>query len=103
MSRLTKAKIARYLELEEQAKALRRQASDLMTMQRELRDELMSHVKEHGGDGRTLAACGYILAILDEPNSVPWQKEFVKRHGEQLAEQLREEAGTKEVLNVQKV
>jgi len=86
--RLTKAELARYHELIEQQKQLRRQAADLNAEIEPLVKQFSEHVRANGGKSRMVQACGYLLRLVAKPGSPAWKKEFIRVAGQPAAEEL---------------
>lgn len=97
----SRLELERYFELEEQRKALQRQAKDLEKLQADLEGKFTAYVLAAGGPERALMRCGYRLAIDTKPGSVSWVKEFLAVAGPERAEELRRAAPPKDVLVIE--
>lgn len=100
-ARLTRAEINEYRRLHEEAKSLRRQASDLLKQAEPLQDRFLAYVRANGGKERFVRTCGFVLSILLKRAAVQWKPEYIRVAGPEAAEELVQKAEQREELSVE--
>lgn len=99
--RLTKVDLARYHELIEEQKQLRRRATDLNAEIEPLVEKFTEHVRANGGKNKLVQVCGYLLRLVSKPGTPAWKKEFVRLAGQPAAEELIGQQPMREELKVE--
>jgi hypothetical protein len=98
---LKREDLERYYELDAERLALQRRVTNLKTLQEELEEKFIEHVRFHGGKERTVVKCGYRLVILMKRESVQWKEHLLKLVGLQRIEQIVEEQPEREKLKIE--
>ncbi len=78
MSRVMKAELELYYQLDEERKSLNRQAKDKSKLMAELEAKFTKDVLANGGPEKTVMRCGYRLSLKVKSKAVEWAKEFLR-------------------------
>lgn len=102
MAQLAKSDIEQFLDLDEQRKALNRQADSLKRQVDLLGEKITQHIVDEGGKAHRLVYRGFLLAIDLAKGTVRWKDEFIRLAGSEEADKLAAAAPPREVLVVQR-
>src|SRR5690606_34982021 len=98
----TAEEIQEYLELEEQRKALAREADAIAKQTSETRERILAFVKEKAGKrkSKSITHEGFLLAIVNGKRNVKWKDAFIAALGPEAAAEVQENTPASEVLEV---
>ena len=104
VANVTRTDIERFEKLAEEARGYERLAKAKRTEQKAIGEKLVLFIDaKKTGKQRSIERSGYRLSINSVPKSVQWAKEFVKAVSAVAAEKLRKNAGTRDVLKIEKL
>ncbi|MEM6331596.1 MAG: hypothetical protein AAF790_15295 [Planctomycetota bacterium] len=90
-------------ELDAEVKRLRRQASDLSKQLADLDAAIAAYVRHHRKPGQpTLVRSGFLLGFAKKRKSCSWKALFLRACGRHAVDEAEAEAGTTEVLTVER-
>jgi len=95
------AYLRRREDLDEERKRLGRDAAALGKLIGEMDRELMALVDAEAGSERSITLKHFRLSIVQVKKSVSWLTEFTKRLGKELAEELKDNVGTRDSLVIE--